>query len=39
MLVKNPPSASSDGNNEGGNDATVRVYKRYKLSDEKVLLV
>lgn len=37
MLVKSPPSVSTtEGDGGGNNDAAVRVYKRYKLSDEKV---
>lgn len=33
MLVKNAPSSNSEG--EESSDASVRVYKRYKLSNEK----
>lgn len=37
MLVKSPPTSSSNEDGGGGNDdAATRVYKRYKLSDEKV---
>lgn len=32
MLVKSPPAANSEGNND---EAPSRLYKRYKLSDEK----
>lgn len=35
MLVKSPPAVSSNEDGGGGDDAQTRVYKRYKLSDEK----
>jgi hypothetical protein len=37
MLVKSPPASSSGEDGGGGDDAPTRVYKRYKLSEEKVL--
>lgn len=40
MLVKSPPASSSNEDGGGGNDdASTRVYKRYKLSDEKVNII
>jgi hypothetical protein len=36
MLVKSPPASSSGEDGGGGDDAPTRVYKRYKLSEEKV---
>lgn len=39
MLVKSPPASSSNEDGGGGDgDASTRVYKRYKLSDEKVFI-
>lgn len=39
MLVKSPPSSSSGEDGGGNDDSPTRVYKRYKLSDEKVSIV
>ena len=40
MLVKSPPTTSSNEDGGGGNDdAATRVYKRYKLSEEKVAFI
>jgi hypothetical protein len=41
MLLKGGASSGkgSDEEGGGGGDSNSRVYKRYKLSDEKVLLI
>ena len=41
MLVKTPSSSSGSGDDNNGDQsgAAVRVYKRYKLSDEKVCIL